>query len=414
MLSEELESEHRQIRLTIRSFSRSDFLVSIQISAKIEDLKDKISAETTVKPENQRLLYRAQRLKNENKISDYIRNDNGLVHMVIGANSASNTTNQAISNNDTQISTDTRNQNRQLEPRINSLFDIINRTNILDHQVRNNEAQSSNLDQNLSENNRQTTRIRRPVSQNIIDVMVPSSLFSTLISDGIVNELENNRSLVRSRPSAPLENLELNQVDDQVNFENPTNQRIRTNEMDPLVSDVDLMELATKTQQLFEYVMSSITLATPWIFTLQTHFTNISNGVVYDESQMRNIANLSNDVGNILIKIVENIRLCESSFRQLTNTRTITQIQHGSSPILPDNHSTESESSNGIFGSQFENHTRTNFFENLLSSMFPQTGSNDRLSNSNTNNSQLRNTSNNNQENSRNTQNNSNQNNHLN
>ena len=85
--------------------------------------------------------------------------------------------------------------------------------------------------------------------------------------------------------------------------------------MDPLVSDVDLMELATKTQQLFEYVMSSITLATPWIFTLQTHFTNISNGVVYDESQMRNIANLSNDVGNILIKIVENIRLCESSFR---------------------------------------------------------------------------------------------------
>ena len=145
--------------------------------------------------------------------------------------------------------------------------------------------------------------------------MVPSSLFQTLISDGIVNELESNRSLVRSRPSAPLENLELNQLDDQVNFENPTNQRIRTNEMDPLVSDVDLMELATKTQQLFEYVMSSITLASPWIFTLQTHFTNISNGVFYDESQMRNIANLSNDVGNILIKIVDNIRLCESSFR---------------------------------------------------------------------------------------------------
>lgn len=73
------------ININIKSSSDKKFVISIEASKKVLELKEAIAAQTDVPADRQRLIFSGRVLKDDDLLSEYKVADGNTIHMVKGA-----------------------------------------------------------------------------------------------------------------------------------------------------------------------------------------------------------------------------------------------------------------------------------------------------------------------------------------
>jgi len=81
----QFKSQNMSININIKSSSDKKFVIAIEPSKKVLDLKEAIAAQTDVPADRQRLIFSGRVLKDDDLLSDYKVADGNTIHMVKGA-----------------------------------------------------------------------------------------------------------------------------------------------------------------------------------------------------------------------------------------------------------------------------------------------------------------------------------------
>jgi ubiquilin len=73
------------ININIKSSTDKKFVISIEASKKVLELKEAIAAQTDVPADRQRLIFSGRVLKDDDLLSEYKVADGNTIHMVKGA-----------------------------------------------------------------------------------------------------------------------------------------------------------------------------------------------------------------------------------------------------------------------------------------------------------------------------------------
>ena len=71
------------MQIFIKTVSGTTYLLNVNPTDKIEDLRRKIQEKDGVKPEEQRLIFSAKQLVDGNTLQDYQIHENSTIHLVL-------------------------------------------------------------------------------------------------------------------------------------------------------------------------------------------------------------------------------------------------------------------------------------------------------------------------------------------
>lgn len=390
-------STNANILITIRSFQHEDFNISINKETQISQLKDEIYNKTQILPENQRLIYRAKRLKNDLKLSHYITNDSALVHLVAGRSSnpiMSISENNNQSTNNVEAEGNNQNEESGLSNFIRNIFG--NRANapLRNSSTGNTEVTNNNSNTNDFQTNLQTrSGDRQPQVIGNIEVISPIFIqgrFPNYLnfrrdrpnvarSNSLNNLAENaiNRDL-----QSPSRNVVQNLRDQHFNLEDmlltnrDNTRRIRTNNSDSFAQDFNLQttegnRIITSFEQnlgrLIRYVQNSIELLNPWIRRLQNDLQRADN---YSIQEMENLAFIANEVGHIMFSLQDIIQSCSRYFLEY-NELVQPQVSAHQNQAIQQHSEPQNPNPRNLLSDQFDRPSQQPFFQRTNSADTP-------------------------------------------